>query len=250
MDFGENFSFIVQDAPQSFHWETSQATIHPFAAWICKDDEVICSLAAVVSDEPRHDTETFYAFQKTFLNWFREEFKHISHIEYWSDGCSAQYKNRKLFDLLLHHVEDFGITASWNFFATSHGKGAVDGVSARMKDSARRHSLRALNEGHILDPKDFYDHCVTALPKMKFFYVTSEDVKAISSQSNLKARFERSVVYPQTKVCHRVVPQGKSNSMFRITRDKTPFYQRPQSNTTDALLELVGEPWLEQTKES
>ena len=30
VDFTENYSFILQDAAQGFHWNNSQATIHPF----------------------------------------------------------------------------------------------------------------------------------------------------------------------------------------------------------------------------
>ena len=30
LDFAENYSFLVQDAVQGFHWHNSQATIHPF----------------------------------------------------------------------------------------------------------------------------------------------------------------------------------------------------------------------------
>ena len=30
LNFAENYSFIVQDAVQGFHWNSSQATIHPF----------------------------------------------------------------------------------------------------------------------------------------------------------------------------------------------------------------------------
>jgi hypothetical protein len=32
-DFAENYSFIVQDAAQGFHWENSQATLHPFVTY-------------------------------------------------------------------------------------------------------------------------------------------------------------------------------------------------------------------------
>ena len=32
-DFSENYSFILQDAAQGFHWNNSQATIHPFVAY-------------------------------------------------------------------------------------------------------------------------------------------------------------------------------------------------------------------------
>ena len=29
LDFSENYSFLVQDAVQGFHWENSQAPVHP-----------------------------------------------------------------------------------------------------------------------------------------------------------------------------------------------------------------------------
>ena len=29
-DFSENYSFVVQDEVQSFHWNNLQATVHPF----------------------------------------------------------------------------------------------------------------------------------------------------------------------------------------------------------------------------
>ena len=33
VDFAEYYSFVLQDAAQGFHWNNSQATIHPFAAY-------------------------------------------------------------------------------------------------------------------------------------------------------------------------------------------------------------------------
>lgn len=36
LDFAENYSFIVQDAAQGFHWDNSQVTLHPFAVYYRK----------------------------------------------------------------------------------------------------------------------------------------------------------------------------------------------------------------------
>ena len=30
LDFTENYSFLVQNAVQGYHWENTQATLHPF----------------------------------------------------------------------------------------------------------------------------------------------------------------------------------------------------------------------------
>ena len=38
LDFAENYSFVTQDRAQGFHWNNSQATIHPFALY-CVDPE-------------------------------------------------------------------------------------------------------------------------------------------------------------------------------------------------------------------
>ena len=32
-DFSENYSFVLQDEAQGFHWNNSQATLHPFVVY-------------------------------------------------------------------------------------------------------------------------------------------------------------------------------------------------------------------------
>ena len=49
-------------------------------------------------------------------------------IKHFSDGASSQYKNQKNIHNLCLHESDFGIPAEWHFLATSHGKGACDGI--------------------------------------------------------------------------------------------------------------------------
>ena len=64
-DFSENYSFLVQDAIQGFHWDTSQATVHPFVAYTNAKDSVTAKSFCVISDCTRHKTETVYTFQKS-----------------------------------------------------------------------------------------------------------------------------------------------------------------------------------------
>ena len=52
---------------------------------------------------------------------------------YFSDGAGSQYKNRKNFVNLCSHQEDFGVSAEWHFYVTSHGKGACDGLGGTLK---------------------------------------------------------------------------------------------------------------------
>ena len=43
LDFAENYSFIVQDAVQGYHWNNSQATLHPIVMYYFKE-QLKCKL--------------------------------------------------------------------------------------------------------------------------------------------------------------------------------------------------------------
>ena len=49
-------------------------------------------------------------------------------MQYFSDGCGGQYKNKKHFLNLCHHKEYFKSNVSGIFFATSYGKSPCDGI--------------------------------------------------------------------------------------------------------------------------
>jgi hypothetical protein len=151
MDFAENYRFILQDASQSFHWNTTQATIHPVIVYFRKEDG---SLAfknyAVFSDEMQHDTIMVNVIQKLIIERFKTAHPDINKVHYFTDGSAAQYKNKRNFMNLSFHKEDFGLEASWNFFATAHGKGPCDGIGGTIKRLAARASLQNIYSGHIL----------------------------------------------------------------------------------------------------
>ena len=66
-DFSENYSFVLQDAAQGYHWNNAQATIHPFVAYYT-DAERLCHLSyVIISDCLHHDTTAVYVYQKAFI---------------------------------------------------------------------------------------------------------------------------------------------------------------------------------------
>ena len=134
--FAEYYSFVLQDAAQGFHWNNSQATIHPFAAYFKKSGE-LCHLSfVIVSECLHHDTTAVHLYQRCFIAFLRRFLPARSQpqkIIYFSDGAASQYKNRKNFINLCYHKEDFGISAEWHFSTTVHGKGACDGLGGTIK---------------------------------------------------------------------------------------------------------------------
>ena len=134
LDFAENYTFMVQDAIQSFHWNNTQATIHLFVIYYKPDGTLKHKSLACISDMLQHDVHTLYAFQKTIiLNVVKKDLPQIEKLIYFSDGCSGQYKNHKNFTNLLHHYHDYALYAEWHFFAMSHGKNACDGIGGTIK---------------------------------------------------------------------------------------------------------------------
>ena len=105
LDFAENCSFLVQDASQEFHWNNSQATIHPFVIYYVDGSGKLADKSyACISDHKTHGTITVYSFLKHFnKHYLSKEFPFLHKVFYFSDGSAAQYKNFKNLTNLIFH---------------------------------------------------------------------------------------------------------------------------------------------------
>ena len=54
-------------------------------------------------------------------------------LQLWSDGPSSQFKNHFIAAAIPWFEEKYSIKLCWNFFASSHGKGHVDGIGGTIK---------------------------------------------------------------------------------------------------------------------
>ena len=158
LDFTENYSFVVQDAVQGFHWENSQATLHPFVAYFrSSNGDLKHTSICFISDSLKHDQTAVHCFVAKVIPLMKQKVNNIKIIHYYSDGAPSQYKNYKSLVNLCHHKLDHGIDAVWNFFATSHGKSACDGIGGTVKQLATNASLMATEKNHMLKPLDLFD---------------------------------------------------------------------------------------------
>ena len=159
-DFSENYSFVLQDAAQGYHWNNSQTTLHPFVAYYLDSGEVCHLSYVVISDCLHHDTIAVHLFQKSFIGFLKDLLParlYPKNIIYFSDGAASQYKNRKNFLNLCNHKDDFGVEAEWHFSATSHGKGACDGLDGTVKRLAARASLQRPYNDQLMTPHQLFD---------------------------------------------------------------------------------------------
>ena len=165
MDFAENYSFLVQDAAQSFHWNNLQATVHPLVIYFkSSQNELLHMNNVYISDYMSHNQLAVYTMLRDAIpRLLRTLPSRPELIHYFTDGCAGQYKSLKSFCNLMFHKEDFGVDAKCHFFATSHGKSACDGVGAVVKYQARRASLQRTSENFITTPRDLFNFANTSL---------------------------------------------------------------------------------------
>lgn len=155
-DFSENYSFVLQDAVQSHHWNNDQATIHPFVIYY-KESGTIENLSfVIISEVLKHDTIAVQVFISKLITFLKQRMN-IKKAIFVSDGAASQYKNRKNFASLCKFKTKYNIESEWHFFATSHGKGPCDAIGGTLKRMATRASLARQHEHPITNAKALYD---------------------------------------------------------------------------------------------
>ncbi|KAE8738771.1 hypothetical protein FOCC_FOCC015744 [Frankliniella occidentalis] len=176
-DFAENYSFTIQNSVQGFHWNNSQATVHPFVCYFGSEGKIQHLSFVVISNCKDHNSLTVYVFQKKLIAFLKEKFPVLHKLIYFTDGCAAQYKNFKSLKNLCEHKSDFGLDAEWHFYATSHGKSACDGVGGTVKREARHACLQSPFQNLIGTPRELFQWCVTKMTGTHFCYVDQEDIE-------------------------------------------------------------------------
>lgn len=209
LDFAENYSFLVQDAAQGYHWDNSQCTLHPCVIYFRVDQEeriqqTNCASVCIISDCLKHDTTAVHTFLSELIPYIHSLSPEITKVFYFSDGSAAQYKNHKNFTNLMKHHEDFGISAEWHFFATSHGKSPCDGIGGTVKREAARSSLQATTSNHILTPMDLFSWAERHIINIHFIWISKE--KVLKMGKNLEKRFSKSTTIPGTRDNHSFIP--------------------------------------------
>lgn len=164
----------------------------------------------MISDDLKHDTATFYAYQKILHKHLSEKSIVASKIIYFTDGAPQHFKNRFNFVNLFYYRDDFGTDAEFHFHATSHGKGPCDGLGGNLKRLARRASLQLPTSEAILSPKRLYDWAKSSLKLTEIFYCSKDDIER--ERIKLQPRFDSAITIPGTKKYHAFIP--KTEGLF------------------------------------
>ena len=217
-DFGENYSFVLQDEVQGYHSTNSQATLHPFVVYHrfpvegneSTDLKEISFM--VISDHLLHNTLVVHYFQSKLIK-FLKEIMSFKKVIYFSDGAASHYKNRKNFINLANHEADFGMPADRHFFAISHVKGPCDGVGGAVKRLAARASLQRPYEDQIQTPMQLFEWTKESIKSVHFAYATSEAI--LEAGKKLVQRFQASKAIKGTQKLHAFVSIPKCKTKIK-----------------------------------
>ena len=110
----------------------------------------------------------------------------VKSVSIWSDGPSSQFKNHYI-AASLHALEKQGIKILWNFFATSHGKGPVDGIGG----SVKRHVWTAVKTRKVIvnNAASFVLACNAPESTVEVFEMSAADIAQRNATLNLDQIF-------------------------------------------------------------
>lgn len=201
-DFAENYTIRHQSEIMQAHWNSPNVTLFTCIVYYKDVEGELTHLNyCIVSDFMQHNKEAVHVFNETLLKELFSQkltFK-VSHVHYFTDGASSQFKNRFILKDLMFHKEDYGCTAERNYFGTAHGKGPHDGIGGEVKRVVFRAELQ--KKIYVNSAEEFADAAALLAPSVNIIYVP----KTIIHEENvtkLQARWESCVNIPGIRNYH------------------------------------------------
>ena len=150
---------------------------------------------------------------------------------------------------LCHHEEDFGLEGEWNFFATSHGKSACDGIGRTVKRLLTKASLQHPYTNPILTTEAIMEFCTANIPGIHFVNVPPEEIA--KHVLKLSGRFQAAKMVKGTQQFHQLVPVSKSKlHAYKLSLQSDPPELVSVQNSEDDMIELPEEPPIEIKKQN
>lgn len=153
MDFAENIECITQKEIQAKFYNREHISMFTVVVYKMVNHKLCHNSYAIVSDDLHHDV--FFVLMA--LSKIRakgagakqsadsipgDPFENVEKIHYFTDGARQHFKSKHSLWLLSNHKAIFGCQATWNYFASGHGKSACDGIGGVLKSALRRYVLR------------------------------------------------------------------------------------------------------------
>lgn len=201
-DFSENYTCLQQDEIQSAYYNQEQVTLFTVAVWT-KDSScnTICTSHVIVSDDRSHEKKQVAVFVNKVLNTFIKEYHpSVNEVHMFSDGPSSQFKNKFIAQLLDSFTRSHHLRLFWHYFATSHGKGAVDGIGGSVKRMVWT-AVSTRKVQPVINAKGFAD-VAKGRSKTSITLITSNEISKTSEALDLDQYFKKAKAIPGISKFH------------------------------------------------
>lgn len=219
VDFSEKFSIKFQDEAQSAYYNQHPISIFTCCVWLSNKKQCF----GVLSDCTEQDKSLVWlCLQKNFQH-LQRTCSNVKDVKIFSVGAGSQFKNKFTLSNLVYVHDDFKLNIAWEFMATSHGKGAVDGIGAVLKQKL----WSAIRSRKIIlkDAKDCHKYLENNINGVKTFLAEENELKSI--QKKFQARWKAVTPIPNVKKMHSF--KVSSNNTLQI---KTCFQSEPYKKHT------------------
>lgn len=216
-DFAENFSFVIQDEVQGYHWNQQQCTIHPFVIYYREiaGADVKCQSLVIIAESLKHNFCSVYQFQLELFAYLKQKLPRVTKLHFFSDGAGGQYKNRKNFYNLITIKTDYHYDIIWNFFASCHGKNSCDAVGGTLKRNATRASLQRPLRDQIQTAEMLFKWCESnPNTEVDYKFCSNEQYKRLFNQ--LKHKYDSIQTIEGTRKFHSFEPVATNKIRTKI----------------------------------
>ena len=115
-------------------------------------------------------------FLALLMDHVENNVKHFETYVFFSDGAASQFKQR----FTLCEITLLGKSLTWNFFATGHSKGAVDGIGGTLERDV--HTAALAKNIVIKNIDDFFDVASETSTKINVLKYSKKQVQALVTE--------------------------------------------------------------------
>lgn len=216
VDFAENYTCQYQDEIQAAHWSQEQITLFTVAIWV-KDaaNTTTCNSHVIVSDDHSHEKKSIAVFMDLVVNTFvKERYPQVKVVDIFSDGPNSQFKNRYMANFY-SILQRQGIKIKWHFFATSHGKGVVDGLGGTVKRVVWT-AVSTRKVPQVLNAEAFAKVAMEMCKSISIKLYLNVDIDKSSSKLGLDECFKQAKPIPGIKKIHCLDPTNGDHLHCRL----------------------------------
>lgn len=182
VDFAMAYSCEYQNEIQSALWARDSVTLFTgavFCAGTCKTF-LICS---DTKDKGKNTVYVFLMHLFDIMSQFTSAAGDTKDVIF-TDGPSSEFKNRYCMKLLRSISKKQQREVSWKYFATSHGKGVVDGIGGKAKSLVRQKVMSKDDSTTVNDSVSFAEVATQLMPSTKVVHISQKEIDEIIAKDN------------------------------------------------------------------